>query len=73
MPATEMKDLSLEQQHAVEMGCDMNERIVGITGGAGTGKTSVLGIMYKELAEKHGANNISCVRLLVVQLNVFKS
>ena len=58
MPATEMKDLSLEQQHAVEMGCDMNERIVGITGGAGTGKTSVLGIMYKELAEKHGASNI---------------
>lgn len=59
MPATTMEDLSLEQRHAVELGCDMKERIVGITGGAGTGKTSVLGIMYKTLGEDIGKNKIA--------------
>lgn len=55
---TKVEDLSLEQQTAVEVGCDMNERIVGITGGAGTGKTSVLGHMYTELARVHGRMSI---------------
>lgn len=56
---TKASDLSLEQQHAVELGCDMSERIVGITGGAGTGKTSVLGHMYNELASVHGKAKIA--------------
>lgn len=54
----EDRELSLEQQHAVELGCDMKERIVGITGGAGTGKTSVLGKMYEQLKATHGASQI---------------
>lgn len=58
---TKVEDLSLEQQHAVELGCDMSQRIVGITGGAGTGKTSVLGHMYNELANAHGKTKISLV------------
>lgn len=44
-----MNKLTLEQQHAVELGCDLGNGIVGITGGAGTGKTLVLGEMYNEL------------------------
>jgi len=43
------KKLSLDQQRAVEMACEMEYPIVGITGGAGTGKTTVLGALYKEL------------------------
>ncbi len=54
MSETTVNDLSLEQQHAVELGCDMKERIVGITGGAGTGKTKTLGVMYNELVKVHG-------------------
>jgi len=41
--------LSLEQQHAVELCCDTSLLIVGITGGAGVGKTLVLGHVYKGL------------------------
>jgi exodeoxyribonuclease V alpha subunit len=40
---------SLEQQHAIDLCCDMTQSIVGITGGAGTGKTLVLGEVYDEL------------------------
>lgn len=47
-----LKKLTLEQQHAVELGCDLANSIVGITGGAGTGKTLVLGEMYKELGQR---------------------
>lgn len=46
------RKLTLEQQHAVELGCDLANSIVGITGGAGTGKTLVLGEMYKELGQR---------------------
>lgn len=59
MPEKTIDDLSLEQRHAVELGCDMKERIVGITGGAGTGKTSVLGVMYNELSTAHGKSSIA--------------
>lgn len=55
---TKVDDLSMEQQTAVDMGCDMRERVVGITGGAGTGKTSVLGHMYNELVSTHKKNNV---------------
>jgi exodeoxyribonuclease V alpha subunit len=41
--------LSLEQQHAVEVCCDLKNTIAGITGGAGTGKTLVLGHVYRQL------------------------
>src|SRR5260370_33236830 len=42
---------SMEQQHAIDLCCDMSESIVGITGGAGTGKTLILGRVYKELKD----------------------
>lgn len=41
--------LSLEQQRAIELCCDLSQVIVGITGGAGTGKTVVLGRAYEEV------------------------
>lgn len=47
------KRLSIEQEHAVELCCDLEETIVGITGGAGTGKTVVLGHVYQELKRKN--------------------
>jgi exodeoxyribonuclease V alpha subunit len=45
--------LSSEQEAAVELCCDTTERIVGVTGGAGTGKTLVLGYAYRELVKRH--------------------
>lgn len=50
--------LSLEQQHAIELCADIQERIVGITGGAGTGKTLVLGKAYRELREDFSAADV---------------
>jgi exodeoxyribonuclease V alpha subunit len=44
-----IRKLSLEQEAAVDLCCDINEPIVGITGGAGTGKTFVLGMVHAEL------------------------
>lgn len=44
--------LSGEQEHAIELCCDTSSRIVGVTGGAGTGKTLVLGHVYRELAKR---------------------
>lgn len=44
--------LSGEQQDAVEICCDRSNTIVGVTGGAGTGKTLVLGRAYRELKSK---------------------
>ena len=49
---------SMEQLHAIELCADTQERIVGITGGAGTGKTYVLGKAYEELKRTIGASNI---------------
>lgn len=46
-----VRKLSLEQQHSVELCCDRSIKIVGVTGGAGTGKTTVLGTAYRELIE----------------------
>lgn len=45
----ETKRLSGDQQHAVEICCDLANVIAGVTGGAGTGKTEVLGHVYREL------------------------
>src|SRR6187401_902083 len=42
-------NLSMEQQNALEMCCDLTMPIVSVTGGAGTGKTLVLGKVYEEL------------------------
>lgn len=50
------KELSMEQTAAVNLCCDLQERIVGVTGGAGTGKTLVLGEAYKALtSDNHSA------------------
>ncbi len=54
----ELSDLSIEQTVAVDLCCDMKERIVGITGGAGTGKTSVLGKAHEQLVAEHGKKNV---------------
>lgn len=53
------QNLSLEQTHAVELGADKQVRIVGITGGAGTGKTLVLGQMYRALRQEFKAYEIA--------------
>jgi exodeoxyribonuclease V alpha subunit len=42
-------DLSMEQDTAVEMSVDLNLRLVGVTGGAGTGKTTILRHVYTRL------------------------
>jgi exodeoxyribonuclease V alpha subunit len=41
--------MSTEQQCAVDMCCDMSNTIACVTGGAGVGKTLVMGQVYKEL------------------------
>lgn len=45
--------LSHEQTLALEMCCDTTNRIIGVTGGAGTGKTVVLGHVYRELCQRY--------------------
>lgn len=45
--------LSLEQELAVELCCDPAMKIVGVTGGAGTGKTLVLGRAFAEIKRSH--------------------
>src|SRR4249919_1441749 len=40
--------LSLEQENAIEMCCDWGNVIASVTGGAGVGKTLVMGRVYKE-------------------------
>lgn len=51
--------LSMEQSTAVDMCCDMSMRIVGVTGGAGTGKTMVLGKAFHELTRQIGKGDIA--------------
>jgi exodeoxyribonuclease V alpha subunit len=48
-----MINLSKEQDYAIDLCCDLSDRIVSVTGGAGTGKTLVLGHAYRQLAGKH--------------------
>src|SRR3989304_5495393 len=48
-----MMQLSQEQQAAIALCCDLEQRLVSVTGGAGTGKTVVLGQVYKELCDSH--------------------
>lgn len=62
MPKKIVKKLvspSSEQGEAIYLCCNMDEKIVGITGGAGTGKTFVLGEVHAALAEKVGKGNIA--------------
>lgn len=44
--------LSLEQERAIDLLCDLSQLIVGISGGAGTGKTTVLGHGARELKRR---------------------
>ena len=44
--------ISNEQEHAITLCCDLTEKIVGVTGGAGVGKTMVLGHVYNELKKR---------------------
>lgn len=46
------KKLSLEQEQGIELCCDMTETIVGVSGAAGTGKTTILGQTYSELRRR---------------------
>lgn len=41
--------LSQEQEHAVDLLCDLSLPIASVTGGAGVGKTLVMGLVYQEL------------------------
>jgi exodeoxyribonuclease V alpha subunit len=44
---------SIEQETAIALCSDLQNRIVGVTGGAGTGKTFVLGRAYAALCDSH--------------------
>ncbi len=55
-----MNSLTNEQELAVALCCDVTERIVGITGSAGTGKTFVLGHAYREMQRLYGSKTILC-------------
>jgi exodeoxyribonuclease V alpha subunit len=44
--------LSMEQENAVDMCCDLTTPIVSVSGGAGVGKTLVLGKVYEELKRR---------------------
>ncbi len=48
MPAEQLH-MSSEQESAVDICCDMHTPIACVTGGAGVGKTLVMGQVYKEL------------------------
>lgn len=48
-PQKKEPTISTEQEHAIDLCCDLDNLIVGVTGGAGTGKTFVLGKVYNEL------------------------
>lgn len=48
----EDKQFSLEQEHAVIMCCDVTIPIASVTGAAGTGKTLVLGEVYRQLRSR---------------------
>ena len=51
-------ELSLEQEEAIEMCLDKQNRIFSVTGRAGTGKTSVLGIAYDQTVEQVGSGKV---------------
>lgn len=40
-----------QQKKAIELCCDLEKRIVSVTGGAGTGKTTIIKEVYKRLIE----------------------
>ena len=50
--------LSTEQEEAIEMCLDSLNRIFSVTGRAGTGKTSVLGIAYDETVQQVGTGRV---------------
>jgi exodeoxyribonuclease V alpha subunit len=47
-----MTDFSIEQQDAIDLCCDMSNVIACVTGGAGVGKTLVMGEVYRQLKDK---------------------
>ena len=51
-------ELSIEQEEAIEMCLERANRIFSVTGRAGTGKTLVLGIAYKETVTQVGAGKV---------------
>jgi exodeoxyribonuclease V alpha subunit len=50
---------SLEQTHAIELCADLQIRIVGVTGGAGTGKTRTLGKAFAEVRRQVGRDKVA--------------
>ena len=48
----------MEQEEAVEMCLDRSNRVFSVTGRAGTGKTSVLGIAYDETVQQAGVGKV---------------
>lgn len=51
-------DFSHEQLDAIDLCCDLDEAIVSVTGGAGTGKTQVLGAVYAQLCESQPKGSV---------------
>lgn len=50
-PAESVLTLDPKQQEAVNLCCDTTKRVVGVTGAAGTGKTTILQAVYHALVE----------------------
>ena len=44
-------EFSLEQRNAIDLCCDTHTTIASVTGGAGVGKTLVMGEVYNELVD----------------------
>lgn len=51
--------LDPKQQEAVDLCCDLTQRVVGVTGAAGSGKTTILRKVYQSLKD-HGYNVVLC-------------
>lgn len=51
--------LDPKQQEAVELCCDISKRVVAVTGAAGSGKTTILEMVYKALRD-HGYSVVLC-------------
>lgn len=51
--------LDPQQEEAINLGLDITKRVVGVTGAAGSGKTTILRIMYEKL-EEAGYNVVLC-------------
>lgn len=56
-----LENLDEDQHEAVDLCLDVKKKLVGVTGEAGSGKTSILKFVYDQLSEEYPADLISLV------------